>query len=144
MRTAAVLALALLLCACGSFSPVPIAAGDVCETCKQQIADVKFAAEAITPQGAVMKFRTPECLATFVRTHPDGISVKFVTDYNTGRFIRPESATYVRTILNESTREMSYAAFSRVGDAVSFGRDRTSSPVDWLMIQRMSADKKSN
>ncbi len=144
MRTAAIVALALAMCACSSFAPVPVNAGDVCQTCKKQITDVKFAGEVITPQGVVLKFRTPECLATYTRAHPDTVAAKFVTDYQTARFIRPENATYVRTVLDENTREMTYAAFSSVTDAVKFAKDRTSSPIDWLMIQRMSADKKSN
>lgn len=144
MRTAVIFVLALAVCACSSFAPVPVNPGDVCETCKKQITDVKFAGEVITTTGVVLKFRTPECLASYTRAHPDTVGAKFVTDYQTGRFIRPESATYVRTLLDENTREMTYAAFSQVNDAVRFGRDRTANPVDWLMIQRMSADKKSN
>jgi hypothetical protein len=144
MRTAAILALALLVCACGSLTPVAVRSGDICETCKKQIKDVKYAGEAITPQGVVLKFRTPECLAAYVRRHPDAIAAKFVTDYPSGRFIRPESATFVRTLLDENTREMTYAAFAQVSEAVKFSKDHLSSPIDWLMIQRMSADKKSN
>jgi hypothetical protein len=106
--------------------------------------NVKFAGEAIAPSGVVMKFRTPECLATYLRAHPDGVAAKFVTDYQTGRLIRPESAMYVRTVLDENTREMTYAAFAQVSEAVKFGKERTSSPIDWLMIQRMTADKKTN
>ena len=87
MKAAAILALALLVCACGSFSPQPINAGDICETCKKQITDVKFAGEAITKQGVVLKFRTPECLAAYTRANSD-IQVKFVTDYTTNRMIR--------------------------------------------------------
>jgi len=143
MRIAAILALALLVCACGSVTPVPVKVGEVCETCEKQITDLRFAAEAITQQGDVLKFRTPECLATYVRLHPEAIAAKFVTDYTSGRFIRPESATYVRTIIDENTRERSYAAFAQVNDAVKFAKDQLSSPIDWLMIQRMSAGKKS-
>jgi len=144
MRTAVTLVLALLVGACSSYAPVPVNAGDTCETCKKAITDVKFAGEVITPQGVVLKFRTPECLANYVRQHPEGVAAKYVTDYSSGRMIRPESATYVRTVLDENTREMTHAAFLRLNDAVVFGKDRVSSPVDWLMIQRMSADKKSN
>jgi hypothetical protein len=144
MRTAAIIFLTLLVCACTSWTPEAVRAGDVCETCKKQIANVKFAGEAIAPSGVVMKFRTPECLATYLRAHPDGVAAKFVTDYQTGRLIRPESAMYVRTVLDENTREMTYAAFGQVSEAVKFGKERTSSPIDWLMIQRMTADKKTN
>ena len=144
MRAAAILALALLVCACGSFSPQPIRAGDVCETCKKQITDVKFAGEVITKQGLVLKFRTPECLAAYTRLNADSVGSKYVTDYQTSRMIRPESATYVRTVLDPNTREMTYAAFLQVGDAAKFAKVQMSSPVDWLAIQRMSADKKSN
>jgi len=139
MKAAAILALALLLCACG-VSPQPIKVGDICETCKKQITDVKFAGEAITKGGAVLKFRTPECLAAYTRTNSD-FQAKFVTDYNTNRMIRPESATYVRTVLDQNTREVTYAAFSQVGEAVKFAKDKMSSPVDWLAIQRMAAEK---
>jgi len=144
MRTAAIVALALVMSACSSFSPVPVVAGDVCETCKKQIRDVKFAGEVITTQGVVLKFRTPECLATYTRAHPQMIAAKFVTDYNTGRFIRPENATYVRTVLDENTREMTHAAFANFNDAVKFGKDRVASPVDWLMMLNTVANQKAN
>ncbi len=144
MKAAVVLVLAVLLSACSSFAPVPVNAGDTCEGCKKQITEVKFAAEVITTQGAVLKFRTPECLANYVRQNADTVAAKYVTDYTNGRMIRPENATYVRTVLDENSREMTYAAFLQYTEAVKFGRDRTSSPVDWLMIQRMSAEGKSN
>ncbi|MGE5358061.1 MAG: hypothetical protein ACM3NQ_03525 [Bacteroidales bacterium] len=144
MRTTALLALVLLAAACGSYTPVPIQAGDICATCKQPITDVKFAAEAISPQGMVSKFRTPDCLARHIRQNPTDIAAKWVTDYATGRMIRPEGATYVRAVLNENTNERAYAAFGNVKDAVEFGKTAMSSPVDWLMIQRLSAEKKSD
>jgi hypothetical protein len=144
MRTTAVLALALFIAACGSFSPVPINAGDVCATCKQPITDVKFAAEAVSPQGVVSKFRTPDCLARFYRESPTNVAAKWVTDYPTGKFIRPESATYVRAVINENTNERAYAAFADYKDATEFGKTAMSSPIDWLMIQRLSAEKKSD
>ncbi len=144
MRTAAIVALALAMCACSSFSPVPVAAGDICATCKMQIREVKFAGEVITRQGVVLKFRTPECLAKYTRTHPEEVAAKYVTDYQSGRFIRPENAMYVRTVLDENTREMSYAAFSQVSDAVKFGKDRVSSPIDWLMVLNTVANQKAN
>jgi len=144
MRTAAIVALALVMCACSSFAPVPVVAGDVCETCKKQIREVKFAGEVITHQGVVLKFRTPECLAKYTRAHSETVAAKYVTDYQTGRFIRPESATYVRTVLDENTREMTYAAFSQVNEAVRFGKDKVSSPIDWLMVLNTAAAQKSN
>ncbi len=144
MRAAVIVVLAVFACACSSFQPVPVNAGDTCAGCAKQIADVKFAGEAITRGGSVLKFRTPECLANYVRQHPSDIAAKFVTDYPTGRMIRPESATYVRTVLDENTREMTHAAFAQVAQAVQFGKDKVSSPVDWLMIQQISADKKGN
>jgi nitrous oxide reductase accessory protein NosL len=144
MRTAAILAVVLLMCACGSLSPVPVRAGDICDSCGKVITDVKIAGEAISPRGSVMKFRTAECLAKYTREHPENVAAKFVTDYKSGRFIRPESATYVHAVVDENTREMAYVAFSAVNDAVEFGKQQMSPPVDWLMIQRMSAEKKSN
>ncbi len=144
MRTAAIVVLALVTCACSSFSPVPVVAGDVCETCKKPITEVKFAGEVITRQGVVLKFRTPECLANYARQHPEEIAAKYVTDYRTGRLIRPESATYVRTVLDENTREMTHAAFGNLSEAVKFGKDRVSSPVDWLMILNTVGNRKTN
>jgi hypothetical protein len=135
MRTAAILAVVLLMCACGSLSPVPVRAGDICDSCGKVITDVKIAGEAISPRG---------CLAKYTREHPENVAAKFVTDYKSGRFIRPESATYVHAVVDENTREMAYVAFSAVNDAVEFGKQQMSPPVDWLMIQRMSAEKKSN
>ncbi len=144
MRTVMILALALLVGACGSFTPVPIKAGDTGEMCGKSIIDVRFAGEVITPQGMVLKFRTPECVANYTRLHAGTVAAKYVTDYETGRFIRPESAMYVRTYLDENTREVTYAAFSQVGSAMRYSKQHLGSPIDWLQIQRMSADKKGN
>jgi hypothetical protein len=144
MRLAAILALALLVCACGSLTPVPIKAGDTCDSCGKMITNVKIAAEAISPKGSVVKFRTPDCLAKYARAHPEEVEAKFVTDYRTGRFIRPESATYVRAMVDEETFERAYVAFGNVKDAVDFGKQNSSMPVDWLAIQRAVAETKAN
>jgi hypothetical protein len=146
MRVASVLALALLpfLGACGSFTPVAVKAGDICQSCGKTITEVRLAAEGTTAEGSVLKFGSPECLAQYMHDHPNVIAAKWVTDYPSGRFVRPEIATYVRATTDENTREVHYVAFAVVTEAVDFGREHLSSPVDWLSVQRMTGEKRSD
>ncbi len=144
MRTVVALGLAFLIAGCASVTPVPVRAGDVCAGCRQAITDTRLAAEAIDSSGMVLKFRTASCMAKYLNGKTEKMQGLFATDYETGRFIRAQSATFVRHTINPNTGERDYAAFGDVRQAVEFGKKHESSPVDWLAIMRfVSAEKAS-
>ncbi|MBI2835172.1 MAG: hypothetical protein HYX76_12175 [Acidobacteria bacterium] len=142
MRTAVPVALALLLGACSSLTPIPIQSTDMCFRCGRPIADVKLGAEMIDSGGHVFKFRTPGCLAQFVQVQkPAGVRGLFVTDFSTGKLVRAESALYVRVEVDPQTRELDYRAFRSVNAAVAAGKENKSSAIDWsaVLVQARSA-----
>ncbi len=136
MRTVLAVGLAFLIAGCASVTPVSIRAGDSCTGCRQAITDTKLAAEALDASGMPLKFGTVGCMARYLSGKTDKMQGLFVTDYQTARFIRAQSATFVRHTINPNTGERDYAAFGDVRQAVEFGKKHESSPVDWLAIMR--------
>ncbi len=126
---------------CSSYTPVAIRAGDVCESCRQQIQDVKIAAEIVQPAGQLpLKFRTVSCMARYLHEHGDTPGEVYVTDYATNRLIQARSATFVKSEINPDTKELGYYAFGDVRAAVEFGKKNHGSPTDWPSIrQRVQA-----
>ncbi len=88
MRTAVPLVVGLVLLAslsCSSVAPVAIRAGDICESCRRTIDNVKIAAEIVPPAGRLpLKFRTVSCMARYVHEHGNSDGELFVTDYENG------------------------------------------------------------
>lgn len=135
MRSLALVGLVLLVGAC-AVSPVPIASGDVCHNCKQAITEPRLAAEAIARDGTVMKFKGVSCLAEYMAKHREPMSALFVTDYASGRLIRPETAMYVRAVVDPESRAMEYFAFRDVKEAVAFGDQHSMKPIDWPRVMQ--------
>lgn len=138
MRSLALVGLVLLVGAC-AVSPVPVAVGDVCHNCGQAITEPRLAAEAIARDGTVMKFKGVTCLAEYMAKHRAPMSGVFVTDYASGRFIRPETAMYVRAVVDPESRRMEYFAFRDVKDAVAFGEEHSVKPIDWPRVVQAAA-----
>lgn len=143
MRTALSLAFALLVAGCASVKPVPISAADLCFRCQRPIVETRLAGEVINSNGIAMKFRTVQCMATFLAERPQPVRVIYVTDYLTGKPIRAGSATFVRTVIDERTGERDYMAFSRVQDALAHAK-RGARPVDWSTILRDAGSEPAN
>lgn len=143
MRTALPLGVGFVLLvslSCSSVTPVPIRAGDVCESCRRQILDTKIAAEVVPPAGRLaMKFRTVSCMARYLYEHPGETGTVFVTDYSNGRFIQPGSAVFVRSEIDENTKELDYYAFRDVKAAVAFSKKTGGASADWPSIQKRIA-----
>ena len=137
MRRILLLGLVLLIGACSSVSPVAISTGDVCYRCRQPISDLKLAAEAISQNGMVMKFRTVKCLAQHLSADQGTMAGVFVTDYVTGRFLRPEAATFVHAPVTDETWKLEYVAFGNIQQAVTFGDTHSTKPVDWARVVQM-------
>jgi hypothetical protein len=137
------IAFAFLLTACSSVTPVTITAGEICDGCGRPIADVKLAAATVDASGQVLKFHSPGCAAQYLADHPGTSPTVLVTDYQTGRMVRAQTATFVRAVIDTTTRERDYYAFANVRDAIEFGKAREVSPIDWFAIMAQTAASKT-
>jgi hypothetical protein len=144
MRTTAAVALGVLVVACSSLTPVPIRSGDVCDSCRTVITNVTVAAEAVTANGAPLKFSSPECLAKYLTRHADPMAGLYVTDYDTGRLVRAEAATFVRADRKDKPNERVHYAFTDARRASAFAKDNSSTAVDWLTIVRQTKAASAN
>lgn len=127
----------LMVASCSSVTPVPIKAGDICESCRRPIQNVRIAAEVVPAAGRLpMKFRSVSCMARFLHAHADTNGVPLVTDYSSGKLIRARSAVFVRSEIDENTKELDYYAFGDVKAAVEFGKKTGGSATDWPAIMQ--------
>jgi hypothetical protein len=130
----------LLALSCTSVTPVPIRVGDVCESCRRQILDVKIAAEIVPPPGRLaMKFRTVSCMARYLHEHPRENGAAYVTDFTSGRLIPARTAVFVKSEIDQNTKELDYFAFRDVAAAVAFREKTGGGTADWPSIQKRLA-----
>ena len=80
------------------------------------------------------KFRAPGCMAKYLAAHPEENGTIFVTDYATGKWIRPEHAMFVPVVLNRDTGESDYRAFFNKSDAEAAATALRAVPVDWATV----------
>jgi hypothetical protein len=143
MRTLAAIGVAagtLLALSCTSVSPVAINAGDQCFRCRRAIVERAMAAELMDGNRMATKFRAPGCMAKYLADHPNETGTLFVTDYATGKWIRPQRAQFVPVLLNRDTGESDYRAFYNKTDADAAASELHSRPVDWqTVMERASA-----
>jgi hypothetical protein len=136
-RQAAVGALAVLalipLGSCTSVAPVKVTAGDQCFRCRRTIPDERVAAEIISAS-FVSKFRAPGCMAKYVVAHPEDQGTVFVTDYTTGKMIRPEFAYFVPLTVNVDTGERDYRAYRLKTSADLAAADLNTIAIDWNSV----------
>jgi len=125
----------LLVLSYGSVRPVAIQAGDQCFRCRRPIADRAMASELMDGNRLASKFRAPGCLAKYLADHPDETGVTFVTDFATGKWIRPEQAHFVRVVVNRDTGESDYRAFINPADAAAAALELHATPVDWKTVR---------
>lgn len=139
----AVLALALVSAACSSVKTAPIFAGDTCFRCRRIISDVKVAAEVVDSAGRAYKFRTPGCMATYFKDHPDEIATSkiFVADHGSGRFMAAKNAIFVPAWLFEGReRQRDFLAFAAASEARKAADKELSQPTDWAGVLKSRAD----
>lgn len=124
---------ALLTLSCSSVQPIAIQDGDQCYRCRRPIVDRAMAAEMM--QGTfASKFRAPGCMAKYLADHPSETGTTFVTDYSTGKWMRPEQAVFVPVVLNSNTGESDYRAFLNKADADAAAAAAHTTPVDWKTV----------
>jgi len=132
MRAIILFALTVAMMGCASAKPVNVVTGEACWRCRQPINDKRLAGEIVADNGLASKFRTVQCMATWVaqqKTAPEG--TYYVTDYATGKWVHADNATYVYTIVNDNTMAKDYVAFRDRGKAEEKARADNSSLATW-------------
>jgi hypothetical protein len=125
---------ALLALSCSSVRPIAVHDGDQCFRCRRPIVERAMAAELMDGNRFASKFRAPGCMAKYLADHPGETGTTFVTDYATGKWVRPERALFVPILLNRDTGESDYHAFLRKADADAAAAESHAAPIDWKTV----------
>ena len=134
MRYALVAVLGVVLAGCSS-PPPPVQAGTICFRCKRVITEAKLGVQMVKASGETSTFRTPGCLARYLKDHAKDAKTVFVTDYPTGKLIPVSRALFVRAKIDENTGERDNLAYGDVDDAVARAKELTSQVVDWAAVR---------
>lgn len=116
MKNITILFAALLLASC-SPKPEPIDYGnDICDFCKMNITDNKYAAELVTSKGKVYKFDSIECLFQFKDLEfksDDEIHSELVNDFsNPGELIDLRKSFFLKSEVFRSPMGMNVLSVS--------------------------------
>lgn len=134
MKSRAMLLMAgLVLVACSGLQPVQIAAGDVCFNCRRIINEPRVAAEIVDKDGRAYKFRTPSCMAKWLKKNPaEKPAGMFATDYATGRLVKVTAVKFVPTMMGEGReRTLDYVAYYSDEGATDAAQREKTQPLDW-------------
>ena len=133
MRALAVVALASILVSCAAPpKPTNVALGEACWRCKRPINNDRIAAEQVGPNGLAAKFRTIHCMSTWLAQQPKAPEGwLYVANYERGGWIRANSASYVRVIVDRNTMERDFIAFADASRAAEAARTNNSTVVGW-------------
>jgi hypothetical protein len=130
---------ALLAAGCSSWSPVPIAVGDVCTRCHRTIRDTRIAGEIIDSGGRAWKFQSPSCMAAYVAQKSPDTAAIYVTDYQNGRMIKASAAVFVETTIGEGLqKEQVHVAYSSTGAAREAAAAQKTTPMEWEQLVQAS------
>ena len=137
MKTLYAVLFAAMLVGCASVKPVPVQAGDRCLRCRQPVSELRLAGEIIDNLNAPFPFRTPGCLAKYVKANEGSFTAVFVTDYRTGRMLSASDAWFVPTELPavDGTKRMAadYIAYGSRSDAEA-SRTRNEQLLRWTQV----------
>ena len=132
----AVVMAALGVAGCSSVKPVAITAGEVCYRCQRVIEEPKMATELLDENGQARKFKTPACLATFLKDNPNEKAHIYVTDYVSGELFPVQTALFVRIKLAQGEKvERDFVAFKKLADAKAAAELNASNAVDWAAVR---------
>jgi hypothetical protein len=125
---------ALLAVSCHSIRPVAIHSGDQCFRCRRPIVERALATELMDGNRLATKFRAPGCMAKYLVAHPEETGTLFVTDYATGKWIRPERALFVPMVMNRDTGESDYRAFFNKAEAAAAATELHTVAIEWAAV----------
>lgn len=136
------LVLAAGVAGCGpALEPVEISGADQCFNCRRGIGQARLAAEILDENARAFKFKSAGCLAAWLAQYPDEQPRRiYVADFNTGRLIRAERATFVSLEVDIQTHEHAYHAFASKAAAEQVARSAGETTVDWETIVRRAAE----
>jgi len=126
-----------MLGACSAHAPLQIQSGEVCFRCRHVIVDSRLAAQAIGG-GLVSNYRTSGCVAKYLLEHPEDQRTIYVTDYATGRLMRPAILYFVPTV-NRDNGERDYVAYATRSDADAAAFARRTTWVRWSTVKERAA-----
>jgi hypothetical protein len=142
MRYAVVgIVLGLALSACTS-APVAIQSGATCFGCDRTITDTRFGAQLVRTSGDTSTFRTPGCLARYLRDHAESVRAIYVTDYDSGKLIPVSGALFVPARVEDETGERAFYAFRSLPAATTRAEEEFSSVIDWSKVRTLAAPAK--
>ncbi len=119
----------LLLTACQkkTYKPVPIEKGDICITCMMEIIDQDYAAELIMEDGKIIKFDHPICMIQYFsggrKEQKKKVLKYYVMAYDTKKWIRADSAIFVRGNYRTPVMDYNVTAFQDSAAAQKFARN---------------------
>ena len=142
--------LLLLLTGCQkkTYKPVPIQKGDICVTCMMEIIDRDYAAELIMEDGKIIKFDHPICMIQYFSGGRKPLKEKvlkyYVMAYDTKKWIRADSAIFVRGNYRTPVMDYNVTAFQDSAAAKNFAREhRANEFLSWneMWTEYMEPDK---
>ena len=82
-----------------SIEPVAIAAEYMCSYCRMAISEKQYAAEFIDTEGNAFKFDDIGCMVNFLKNKKNSVNpaAYFVMDFESRRWLKAETAVYVRS-----------------------------------------------
>lgn len=133
----AVLLLLVSLVSCGQRGPTPIMPNvDQCAFCKMNIADVKYAAEAITDKGRVYKFDDIACLRNYCQENTRlQMSGFYVSDFgDSSQLIPVDKAHFISGGSIMTPMHGGIIAFSSAEAASATAKVKGAASVEWQHI----------
>lgn len=135
MRAPRVLLVMLLAAGCGGGVPRPVDLvldEEECSLCRMAVSRRPFAAEAVTPAGAVHFFDDIGCLARWTEEQPPPPATGlFVVDYGSGEWLDAKGARYVRAEKLETPMASGLVAFGSADRAQAEATKLGGRVVDW-------------
>lgn len=119
----------VLSCAPG---PVKLTGSDYCYRCRRYISNERLASETVGGNPRfVAKFRGPGCMAKYLVDHPEDTAVVYVTDYTSGKMIRPAKALFVSEVVDRNTGETEYRTYRNEADARAAAAELNAPALTW-------------
>ncbi|WP_458414162.1 nitrous oxide reductase accessory protein NosL [Schinkia sp. CFF1] len=142
-----ILALLLLLTACGSHSelaPQMIDEDvDICDACTMMVQDNQYSAQIVTDGGEAYKFDDIGCMAMFINDNqPEGLP--FVRDFYTKKWIGIDKALFVATEDVETPMNYGFLSFASKTSADKFLAKYSGTVVTWNEVLQNMKERKSD
>jgi copper chaperone NosL len=135
------LALLLVLVACGR-TPAPIEYGsEGCDYCRMEITDPRYGAQLVTSTGKVHAFDSVECLASFAASIPaDRTRAILVSDFaNPGTMLPVEAARFYRDTRRSGPMGGGILAVSKTADSAWVELNVRGAALAWDELSALAA-----